>query len=86
LHNLQQSLATIADLPPQEQAAVVKVYAQSFNDQMRICTYVSAFGVLAALFTFQRHPIDIATVKRRQEAGQEAVQEANENNAELTSV
>jgi hypothetical protein len=82
LHNLQQSLSTIANLPPEEQAAVVKVYAQSFNDQLRICTYVSAFGVVAALCTYQRNPVDIAAVKQKQEM----IQEEKESNGEVNSV
>jgi hypothetical protein len=67
LHDLQQSLSTIFKLPQEQQAAVVKVYALSFNHQMRIATYISAFGVIAAACTYQRNPVNIAEAKQMEE-------------------
>ena len=66
LHNLQQSLSTISDLPPEQQLEVVEVYAKSFNQQMRIATYVSAFCVIAALCTWQKNPVDIGAARERE--------------------
>jgi hypothetical protein len=56
LKNLQQSLSTLSSLKPEQQFAVGNVFASSFNDQMRVCTYISAFTVLAALGTLQKTP------------------------------
>jgi hypothetical protein len=74
LQNLQQSLSTISKLPQQQQAAVVKVYALSFNQQMRIATYISAFGVIAALCTYQKNPVNVSERKKKEkqiETGQD---------------
>jgi hypothetical protein len=66
LHDLQQSLSTISKLPQEQQAAVVNVYAQSFNQQMRIATYISVFGFIAALCTYQRNPVNISEARQRE--------------------
>lgn len=68
LTTLQRSLSTIRDLEPRQQAAVAGVYAEAFNQQMRICTYVSVGCLLASLATFSRHPASIADARARQEA------------------
>jgi hypothetical protein len=41
LENLQQSLSTISNLDLSQQAAVATVFSNSFNEEMRVCTYVS---------------------------------------------
>ncbi|KAH8692258.1 putative MFS multidrug transporter [Talaromyces proteolyticus] len=60
LHNLEQSLTTIAELSPSDRAAVTRVYAASFGTQMRICTYLSAAGVIAATGTYLSEPPKIS--------------------------
>ena len=56
----------MANLTISEQAEVVEVYSMSFKQSMRICTYVAAFGVLAAIATWQRNPVDIADARKRE--------------------
>jgi hypothetical protein len=65
---LQQSLSTISNLDLSQQAAVATVFSNSFNEQMRICTYLSAVAVIVALFTWQRNPVSVAENKARQAA------------------
>jgi hypothetical protein len=59
LSNLQQSITTIYDLDLQQQAEVAKVFASSFNQQMRICTYLSAVALVVAIFTWQKNPANV---------------------------
>jgi hypothetical protein len=66
LENLQQSLSTISSLDLSQQAAVAMVFSNSFNEQMRVCTYLSAVAVIVALFTWQRNPASVAENKARQ--------------------
>jgi ABC-type uncharacterized transport system permease subunit len=66
LHSLEQSLTTISDLPPDQQQKVIDVYSTSFNEQMRICTYVSAFCVIAAICTFRKNPVNIEAARERE--------------------
>ena len=47
---------------------VVKVYTDSFDVQMRLDTWVTAFGMLAALATWQRNPVSMEEVQERQKA------------------
>jgi hypothetical protein len=51
-----------------QQAAVATVFSNSFNEEMRVCTYLSAVGVIVALFTWQRNPASVAENKARQAA------------------
>jgi hypothetical protein len=67
LENLQQSLSTISSLDPAQQAAVSIVFSNSFNEQMRVCMYVSVVSVILALFTWQRNPTGVAADKARQD-------------------
>jgi hypothetical protein len=74
LHSLQRSLSTISRLTPKQRAAVIKIYADSFNDQMEMCTYVSIFCLLAALATWQRKPMSVVdSVMKKQD--EESVEE-----------
>lgn len=68
LKALEQSLNTIGSLSPANQARVGQVYTDSFNEQMRICTYLSIFTLLAALATYERNPANVALMKKRQQA------------------
>ena len=68
LRNLKQSLNTIGSLDPSEQAAVSTVYAKSFNQQMRFCTYLSAACVVAALGTFSKTPASVKAAREKQDA------------------
>jgi hypothetical protein len=61
--NLQQSITTIFDLDPREQVKVAGVFANSFKTQMRICMYLSAAALVAALFTWQKNPASVADSK-----------------------
>lgn len=67
LLNLKTFLNSMASLTPSEQTAIATVYTESFNQQMRICTYLSAACIIAALGTFQRSP---ASVAARQDKGE----------------
>lgn len=71
LSNLRQSLSTLLQLQPTQQLAVTKVFANSFNDQLRICTYIAAVGVLASLSTWTRVP---ARRRGQEKAAAEAVE------------
>ncbi len=66
--SLEKSLTTLRDLSPFEQGQVAQLYADGFNAQMRICTYLSVVGVIAAIATYQRTPATIAAMKEKQEA------------------
>lgn len=65
---LEQSLNTLGSLSPAGQARVGQVYVDSFNEQMRICTYISLFALLAALATYQRNPVSVAATKEKRQA------------------
>lgn len=67
LLNLETFLSSIASLTPSEQAAVATVYTESFNQQMRVCTYLSAACIIAALGTFQRSPASVAARQDKEE-------------------
>ena len=66
--SLEKSLSTLKDLDLSEQSLVAQVYADSFNAQMRICTYVSIIGLLAAMATYQKTPASVAAMREKQEA------------------
>ncbi|KAL8730918.1 MAG: hypothetical protein Q9181_004490 [Wetmoreana brouardii] len=68
IKSLKQSLDTMSDLSPVNQGLVVKVYKNSFNEQMRICTYLSAAALLAAIATYQRHPASVQAMRNKQTA------------------
>lgn len=52
-----QSSPSIAETLSSAQAnAVSLAYSDSFNQTMRICTYLAAACIVASLFTYQRNP------------------------------
>lgn len=68
LTNLQKSLNTLFQLDDSSQNRVRMSYAKSFNEQMLICTYVSAAAFIIALFTLSRHPPSVAEHQARKSA------------------
>lgn len=72
IRNLERLLGSIASLSPSDQAAVATVYTEAFNQQMRVCTYLAAACVLAALATFQQKPagLDAMMVGRERESNE----------------
>jgi hypothetical protein len=59
LLDLQRGLSTMTRLSSVTQFLITQVYAQSFNEDMRICTCISAFSILCALATWQRNRISL---------------------------
>ncbi|SZF00945.1 unnamed protein product [Blumeria hordei] len=68
LQNLRQSISTIINLTPIQQAKTIGVFAHSFNSQMRICLYLSIISVFVALFTWQKNPASVQAHKEKQSA------------------
>ncbi|KAL8699912.1 MAG: hypothetical protein Q9201_005739 [Fulgogasparrea decipioides] len=68
IKSLKQSLDTMSDLSPVNQGLVAQVYKNSFNEQMRICTYLSAAALLAAIATYQKHPASVQAMRDKQTA------------------
>ena len=68
LADLQQTLSVISSFDPSQQAAVAKVFSNSFNEEMRACMYVSAVAVVASLLTWERNPASVAEYKAAQAA------------------
>ncbi|KAL8719830.1 MAG: hypothetical protein Q9225_003208 [Loekoesia sp. 1 TL-2023] len=68
IKSLEQSLNTISDLSPANQGLVAQMYTNAFNDQMRICTYLSAAALLAAIATYQKHPASVQAMRDKQNA------------------
>ena len=68
LTGLRQSLSYIPLLTPEQQYAVSVAFANSFDDQMRYCTYIAAACVIISLFTFSRNPTDLEKRKALGEA------------------
>ena len=68
IKGLEQSLSSIATLSGPDYAMVAQIYTDSFNTQMRICTYLSAATVIAALCTYQKKPASVAAMKEKQAA------------------
>lgn len=68
LTDLQQSLNTAIKLAPSKQLEVVRVYASSFNSQMRICLYLSIFGFFVSHLTYKRVPASVRAYQAQQEA------------------
>ena len=83
IKQLEQSLNTISSLSPANQALVAKLYADSFNEQMRVCTYLSIFALLAAIATYQRDPPSVAAMKEKQKA---ASDDSSDEGTELSSI
>ncbi|KAL8732425.1 MAG: hypothetical protein Q9181_003971 [Wetmoreana brouardii] len=53
---ISDSIKSIEDLDPNEKAFVRRVFAEGYNDQMRIMTYISAAVFLASLLLLERRP------------------------------
>jgi hypothetical protein len=70
LDTLRQTVTEISSLKPDQQLAVKNTFAHAFDDQMRICTYVSIASVLASLLVFSRYPINF---KKRMELAEEVL-------------
>lgn len=66
--SLEQSLNNIPTLNPNDQALVAQAYTNAFNSQMRICTYLSAVALLAAIATYQKNPVSVARLREKQHA------------------
>ena len=81
--SLQQSLSYISTLNPNDQALVAQAYTDAFNSQMRICTYLSAVALLAAIATYQKNPASVARLKEKQRAM--AAEELSDEGKELGS-
>ena len=64
IHGLRQSLNVVSSFSEQQQEAVRGTFAKSFNDQLRICTYVSAACWVIAWGAWSRTPVDL--VKRKE--------------------
>lgn len=69
LQAIQQSLTTIGTLTESQQAAVANVFAESFNQQMRVCTYISAATFVAALLTWQKNPPSVVAAAAQNKVG-----------------
>ena len=66
--SLDQSLNSISTLNSNDQALVAQAYTDAFNSQMRVCTYLSAVALLAAIATYQKNPASVARLKEKQRA------------------
>ena len=66
IKSLEQSLKNISTLTIADQGLVAQMYKDAFNEQMRICTYLSAVALLAALGTYQKNPASVAAMRERQ--------------------
>lgn len=64
---LERSLSTMRRFSSSERAAVATVFARAFNQQMRVCTYLSVAGVLASAGTFLRNPPSIAAAREKED-------------------
>ena len=51
-----------------KQLAVQAVFSRSFNEQLRICTYVAADSFVISLFSFSRNPPDVLERKAAHDA------------------
>ena len=82
IKSLEQSLNNISTLSPVNQSLVVQMYSDAFNEQMRICTYVSAVALLAAFATYQKNPASVAAMREKQTA---VADESSDEGTELRS-
>ena len=83
IKSLEQSLNNISTLNPSDQALVVQTYTDAFNAQMRICTYLSAVALLAAIATYQKNPASVARLREKQNAM--AAEDLSDEGNELAS-
>ena len=80
IKSLEQSLNNISTLSPANQRLVQKMYSDAFNEQMRICTYISVVALLAAIATYQKHPASVALMREKQAA---VADESSDESTEL---
>lgn len=83
IKSLEQSLNNISTLSPANQGLVAQMYTDAFNEQMRICTYLSAAAVLAAITTYQKNPASVAAMREKQNA---TAEESSDEGTELSSI
>lgn len=64
INSIQTSFGMVTrTFDPEQLEAVRLTFASSFDESLRICTYVAAAGVVAAAFTWQTNPPSIARRK-----------------------
>ncbi|KAI1003994.1 hypothetical protein K3495_g4219 [Podosphaera aphanis] len=68
LLNLRHSISTVTDLSPAQFKSFGEVFAHSFNNQMRVCLYLSIASVLVSCCAWQRKPASIEAHKLQQNA------------------
>lgn len=83
IKSLEQSLSTISTLSPANRGLVAQLYTDAFNEQMRICTYLSAAALLAAVATYQKNPASVAAMRAKQNA---MAKKSSDEGTELSSV
>ena len=83
IKSLEQSLNNISTLNPTDQILVAQTYTDAFNAQMRICTYLSAVALVAAIGTYQKNPASVARLREKQKAM--AAEDSSDEGKELAS-
>ena len=68
LSQLQKAPTFAYQLSLEKQVAVREVFGESFNQQLRVCTYVAAASFVISLFGFSRHPPDVLERKAAHDA------------------
>ena len=68
IHSLRQTLNAVSSFTEQQQEAVRHTFAQSFNDQLRICMYVSAVCWVITWACWSNTPADLAKRKQAHDA------------------
>lgn len=63
---LMRSVASMAALSPEKQAAVRRIYGGAFNMQTKLVLYITAACWVSALGTFKRRPVDFEEVDELQ--------------------
>ncbi|KAL8810422.1 MAG: hypothetical protein Q9200_002590 [Gallowayella weberi] len=68
---IQQSVNAVVALSPTNRALVSRAYSDAFNEQMRICAYLSAAGLLISLATYQKAPPSVAAMTEKRKMREE---------------
>lgn len=68
LQNARESLSSIIHIAPFKQVAIIRIFALTFSDQMRICLYLSIFGVFVSLLTWEKNPASVEDRRKLQES------------------
>ena len=68
IHSLRQTLNAVSSFTEQQQEAVRHSFAQSFNDQLRICMYISAVCWVITWACWSKKPADLAERKEAHDA------------------